>query len=109
MRHAAGHLQRLRYLVAWCFKASFSEQTLLCADVESEAQQEVLHSFGDAKGLTFSSDGKLLAVGIQDAVHIHEWPSLLHKASIRYAMHAFSEASPCTISPTAVSMVWLAW
>lgn len=73
---------------AWCCKTGFSEQTPLCADVESEAQQEVLHSFGDAKGLTFSRDGKLLAVGVVDAVHIHEWPSLLHRASIRYAMHA---------------------
>ena len=59
-----------------------------CPHAESEAQQEVLHSFGDAKGLAFSKDGKLLAVGVQDAVHIHDWPSLVHKASIRYAFHA---------------------
>ncbi|KAL3143513.1 hypothetical protein ABBQ38_002318 [Trebouxia sp. C0009 RCD-2024] len=65
-----------------------TEQPSLSFAPESEAQQEVLHSFGDAKGLTFSRDGKLLAVGVVDAVHIHEWPSLLHRASIRYAMHA---------------------
>lgn len=47
-----------------------------------------MRSFGDAKGLAFSRDGKLLAVGIQDAVHIHEWPSLIHKASIRFALQA---------------------
>ena len=54
------------------------------AHAESEAQEDVLHSFGDAKGLAFSRDGKLLAVGVQDAVHVHEWPSLIHKTSIRY-------------------------
>ncbi|KAL3133969.1 hypothetical protein ABBQ32_008413 [Trebouxia sp. C0010 RCD-2024] len=69
-----------------------TEQPTLSFAPESEAQQEVLHSFGDAKGLTFSSDGKLLAVGIQDAVHIHEWPSLLHKASIRKEKHALTDA-----------------
>lgn len=47
-----------------------------------------MRSFGDAKGLAFSRDGKLLAVGVQDAVHIHDWPSLVHKASIRFALHA---------------------
>ena len=67
----------------------YSQQTVyLFCHAESEAQQDVLHSFGEAKGLAFSRDGKLLAVGVQDAVHIHEWPSLVHKASIRSALHA---------------------
>ncbi len=55
----------------------------LCGCAETAAQQDVLRSFGEAKGLAFSNDGKLLAVGVQDAVHIHEWPSLASKASIR--------------------------
>ena len=42
-----------------------------------------MSSFGEAKGLAFSNDGKLLAVGVHDAVHIHEWPSLVSKATIR--------------------------
>lgn len=70
----------------------YSQQTVyLSCHAESEAQQDVLHSFGEAKGLAFSRDGKLLAVGVQDAVHIHEWPSLVHKASIRSAFHAVLE------------------
>lgn len=59
---------------------------------ETAAQQEVLHSFGEAKGLAFSSDGKLLAVGVQEAVHVHEWPSLVHKASIRREKHGLTDA-----------------
>lgn len=65
-------------------KARLTQQTQChVCHAETAAQQEVLHSFGEAKGLAFSSDGKLLAVGMQEAVHIHEWPSLVHKASIR--------------------------
>lgn len=51
---------------------------------ETASQQEVLRSFGEAKGLAFSKDGKLLAVGVHDAVHIHDWPSLVSRATIRW-------------------------
>lgn len=68
-----------------------SAPTLTLAS-ETNAQQEVLSSFGEAKGLAFSNDGKLLAVGVHDAVHIHEWPSLVSKATIRRRKDGLSDA-----------------
>ena len=106
MGHATGHLQCQCYPIACCCKGGLLRANFLDASAESEAQQDVLRSFGDAKGLAFSKDGKLLAVGVHDAVHIHEWPSLAHKASIRWALHAVFQ-SPAILQ-CRPRRVWLA-
>ena len=61
-----------------------SHMKFKCLHAESEAQQAALHNIGEPKGLAFSVDGRLLAVGDLHSVHIFEWPSLMRKASIRY-------------------------
>lgn len=58
--------------------------TFECLHAESEAQQAALHGIGEPKGLAFSVDGRLIAIGDLHSVHIFEWPGLMRKASIRY-------------------------
>lgn len=59
---------------------------------ETASQQDVLSSYGDAKALAFSSNGRLLAIGLQDAVQILEWPNLKHVGSIRQEKQGLTDA-----------------